>query len=123
MIYTCTGECRHLILGLFFRPRITKVTFKGKIFIIKVRDKNVSNEHNVVDQYSIFNIWSLKIDTYRRGKGNLPLTSSFIFFFFSKNDEHTYAFEVATKTRTKHLWKCCVEHHTFFRYFRMQQQG
>eukprot|EP00105_Crassostrea_gigas_P016564 XP_011433995.1 PREDICTED: serine/arginine repetitive matrix protein 1-like isoform X3 [Crassostrea gigas] len=58
-------------VGNYFWPRITKVTFKGKIFIIKVRDKN--------------------------------------------NDEHTYAFEVATKTRTKHLWKCCVEHHTFFR--------
>ncbi|XP_062602946.1 uncharacterized protein LOC134264700 isoform X1 [Saccostrea cucullata] len=58
-------------VGNYFWPRITKVTFKGKIFIIKVRDKN--------------------------------------------NDEHTYAFDVATKTRTKHLWKCCVEHHTFFR--------
>nr|XP_022332940.1 serine/arginine repetitive matrix protein 2-like isoform X4 [Crassostrea virginica] len=58
-------------VGNYFWPRITKVTFKGKIFIIKVRDKN--------------------------------------------NDEHTYAFEVASKTRTKHLWKCCVEHHTFFR--------
>ncbi|XP_048734991.1 serine/arginine repetitive matrix protein 2-like isoform X3 [Ostrea edulis] len=58
-------------VGNYFWPRITKVTFKGKIFIIKVKDKN--------------------------------------------NDEHTYAFDVATKTRTKHLWKCCVEHHTFFR--------
>ncbi|KAK3097338.1 hypothetical protein FSP39_008795 [Pinctada imbricata] len=57
-------------VGNYFWPRITKVTFKGKIFIIKVRDKN--------------------------------------------NDEHTYAFEVGTKTACKHLWKCCVEHHAFF---------
>ncbi|XP_060074790.1 serine/arginine repetitive matrix protein 2-like [Ylistrum balloti] len=58
-------------VGNYFWPRINKVTFKGKIFIIKVKDKN--------------------------------------------NDEHTYAFEVMSKLACKHLWKCCVEHHAFFR--------
>ncbi|XP_033750697.1 uncharacterized protein LOC117334945 isoform X2 [Pecten maximus] len=58
-------------VGNYFWPRINKVTFKGKIFIIKVKDKN--------------------------------------------NDEHTYAFEVVSKLGCKHLWKCCVEHHAFFR--------
>ncbi|KAJ8299855.1 hypothetical protein KUTeg_022602 [Tegillarca granosa] len=52
-------------------PRINKVTFKGKIFVIKVRDRI--------------------------------------------NDEHTYAFELSTKVACKHLWKCCIEHHAFFR--------
>ncbi|XP_048259451.1 band 4.1-like protein 4 isoform X4 [Haliotis rufescens] len=58
-------------IGNYFWPRIIKVTFKGKIFIIRVKDKN--------------------------------------------SDEHTYAFELPTKTGCKHLWKCCVEHHAFFR--------
>ncbi|KAK6180319.1 hypothetical protein SNE40_012499 [Patella caerulea] len=57
-------------IGNYFWPRISKVTFKGKVFIIKVRDKS--------------------------------------------NDEHSYAFELQTKSACKHLWKCCVEHHAFF---------
>uniref|UniRef100_S4R876 FERM domain-containing protein n=1 Tax=Petromyzon marinus TaxID=7757 RepID=S4R876_PETMA len=33
-----------------------------------------------------------------------------------KDDSETsYFFESATKTACKHLWKCCVEFHTFFR--------
>ena len=37
------GKTLELITTVLSRPRITKVTFKGKIFIIKVRDKNVSS--------------------------------------------------------------------------------
>ncbi|XP_052794478.1 uncharacterized protein LOC128227728 isoform X3 [Mya arenaria] len=58
-------------VGNYFWPRITKVNFKGKVFIVRVKDKI--------------------------------------------NDEHTYAFELATKQACKHLWRCCVEHHAFFR--------
>lgn len=58
-------------VGNYFWPRITKVNFKAKVFIVKVRDKI--------------------------------------------NDEHTYAFELISKAACKHLWKCCVEHHAFFR--------
>ncbi|WAR00868.1 E41LA-like protein [Mya arenaria] len=57
-------------VGNYFWPRITKVNFKGKVFIVRVKDKI--------------------------------------------NDEHTYAFELATKQACKHLWRCCVEHHAFF---------
>lgn len=58
-------------VGNYFWPRITKVYFKGKYFMLRVRDKS--------------------------------------------NDEHTYGFELPTKLACKHLWKCCVEHHAFFR--------
>ncbi|KAG1677291.1 Band 4.1-like protein 4 [Nymphon striatum] len=58
-------------VGNYYWPRITKVYFKGKYFMLRVRDKS--------------------------------------------NDENTYGFELPTKQACKHLWKCCVEHHTFFR--------
>uniref|UniRef100_T1IUU4 FERM domain-containing protein n=1 Tax=Strigamia maritima TaxID=126957 RepID=T1IUU4_STRMM len=58
-------------VGNYFWPRITKVYFKGRYFMIRVKDKN--------------------------------------------HDENTYGFELPTKQACKHLWKCCVEHHGFFR--------
>ncbi|GFR59755.1 Band 4.1-like protein 4 [Elysia marginata] len=54
----------------YFWPRVTKSSQKGKMFMLKVKDKS--------------------------------------------NDDHLYAFELSTKAACKHLWKCSVEHHTFF---------
>lgn len=31
------------------------------------------------------------------------------------SDDSTYGFELATKQACKHLWRCCVDHHSFFR--------
>lgn len=58
-------------VGNYFWPRISKIYFKGKYFMLRVRDKN--------------------------------------------NDESTYGFETPSRQACKHLWKCCVEHHAFFR--------
>ncbi|KFM67550.1 Band 4.1-like protein 4A, partial [Stegodyphus mimosarum] len=55
----------------YFWPRISKVFFKGKYFMIRVRDK--------------------------------------------ANDEMTYGFLLNSKEACEYLWKCCVEHHAFFR--------
>ncbi|KDR23084.1 Band 4.1-like protein 4, partial [Zootermopsis nevadensis] len=58
-------------VGNYYWPRITKIYFKGRYFMLRVCDKN--------------------------------------------NDENTYGFETPSKSACKHLWKCCVEHHAFFR--------
>ncbi|KAK6630538.1 hypothetical protein RUM43_014523 [Polyplax serrata] len=58
-------------VGRYFWPRISKIYFKGKYFMIKICDRN--------------------------------------------NEENTYGFETPSKSACKHLWKCCVEHHAFFR--------
>lgn len=58
-------------VGNYFWPRISKVYFKGRYFMIRVRDKN--------------------------------------------NDESTYGFELPNRQACKHLWKCCVDHHAFFK--------
>lgn len=58
-------------VGNYYWPRITKIYFKGRYFMLRVTDKN--------------------------------------------NDDCTYGFETPSKSACKHLWKCCVEHHAFFR--------
>ncbi|CAH1170518.1 unnamed protein product [Phaedon cochleariae] len=58
-------------VGNYYWPRITKIYFKGRYFMLRVTDKN--------------------------------------------NDECTYGFETPSKSACKHLWKCCIEHHAFFR--------
>nr|XP_023011642.1 band 4.1-like protein 4 [Leptinotarsa decemlineata]XP_023011643.1 band 4.1-like protein 4 [Leptinotarsa decemlineata]XP_023011644.1 band 4.1-like protein 4 [Leptinotarsa decemlineata] len=58
-------------VGNYYWPRITKIYFKGRYFMLRVTDKN--------------------------------------------DDECTYGFETPSKSACKHLWKCCVEHHAFFR--------
>ncbi|CAH1985773.1 unnamed protein product [Acanthoscelides obtectus] len=58
-------------VGNYYWPRITKIYFKARFFMLRVTDKN--------------------------------------------NDDCTYGFETPSKSACKHLWKCCVEHHAFFR--------
>ncbi|XP_055551560.1 band 4.1-like protein 4A isoform X1 [Wyeomyia smithii] len=58
----------------YYWPRIAKVYFKGRYFMLRVCDKN--------------------------------------------NEISTYGFETPKKSACRHLWKCCVEHHSFFRLVR-----
>ncbi|XP_034240286.1 band 4.1-like protein 4 [Thrips palmi] len=62
-------------VGNYYWPRITKIYFKGRYFMLRVCDKN--------------------------------------------NEESTYGFETPSRTACKQLWKCCVEHHAFFRLVRV----
>ena len=66
-------------VGNYFWPRITKIYFKGKYFMLRVRDKN--------------------------------------------NDDSTYGFETPSRQACKHLWKCCVEHHAFFRLVQVRKKA
>lgn len=36
-----------------------------------------------------------------------------------QNEVSTYGFETPKKSACKHLWKCCMEHHAFFRLVRV----
>ncbi|XP_034836284.1 band 4.1-like protein 4 [Maniola hyperantus] len=61
-------------VATYYWPRVSKLYYKGRYFMIRVADKN--------------------------------------------NDTSTYGFESPTRAACRHLWRCCSDHHTFFR---MQQ--
>ncbi|VVC87535.1 unnamed protein product [Leptidea sinapis] len=36
-------------------------------------------------------------------------------YYWPRNDTSTYGFESPTRSACRHLWRCCTDHHTFFR--------
>lgn len=42
-----------------------------------------------------------------------------MYLHISQNEVSTYGFETPRKSACRHLWRCCVEHHAFFRLVRV----
>ncbi|KAE8740487.1 hypothetical protein FOCC_FOCC013992 [Frankliniella occidentalis] len=97
-------------VGNYYWPRITKIYFKGRYFMLRVCDKNVSPAPNRYAEIS--SPPSLSFQTSKFG-------SRFNYSVLFQNEESTYGFETPSRTACKQLWKCCVEHHAFFRLVRV----
>ena len=84
-----------LLVGLFFWPKITKLDFKKKkLTLVVVEDDDEGQEQ-------VFN--NFQGNLFQRVFCNCCL------------QEHTFVFRLRNEKACKHLWKCSVEHHSFFR--------
>ena len=92
---TLTSFWISLLVGLFFWPKITKLDFKKKkLTLVVVEDDDEGQEQ-------VFN--NFQRNLFQRVFCNCCL------------QEHTFVFRLRNEKACKHLWKCSVEHHSFFR--------
>lgn len=83
-------------IGLFFWPKISKLAFKKKkltLIVVEDDDQNHEQEHTFVFRYKLNLLTSL-----------------------SRNlTDRPFLRRLLNEKACKHLWKCAVEHHAFFR--------
>ena len=84
-----------MLVGLFFWPKITKLDFKKKKLTLVVVEDDDEGQEQVFNNF----------------QGNL-FQRVFCNCCFQ---EHTFVFRLRNEKACKHLWKCSVEHHSFFR--------
>ena len=85
-----------MLVGLFFWPKITKLDFKKKkLTLVVVEDDDEGQEQ-------VFN--NFQRNLFQR-----------VFLMNCCLQEHTFVFRLRNEKACKHLWKCSVEHHSFFR--------
>ena len=85
-------------IGLFFWNKITKLDFKKKKLTLVVVEDTDEGFEQVISRDFLIGFFGAKIQ-----------------FLFSLQQEHMFVFRLRNEKATKHLWKCAVEHHSFFR--------
>ena len=90
-------------IGLFFWPKIVKLDFQKKkltLIVVEEDDEGSDQEHVFIFRFVI----------------SYPIKASHL--LNCSEESHvltTYFSRLATEKTCKHLWKCAVEHHAFFR--------
>ena len=81
--------------------------FKKKKLTLVVVEENEDGGFEQVWQLIHLKIFRQTFNLHSHGNDNALLC---LFF-----QEHTFVFRLRNEKACKHLWKCAVEHHTFFR--------
>jgi hypothetical protein len=81
-------------IGLFFWPKIQKLSFKNRKLTLVVEE---DEDPQVVVTTEI----AQKTNNELQNNGQVQL--------------HTFVFHLTSHKASKHLWKCAIEHHSFFR--------
>ncbi|XP_028326160.1 band 4.1-like protein 4B isoform X3 [Gouania willdenowi] len=88
-------------IGLFFWPKITRLDFKkSRLTLVVVEDD---------DQVCVL---SLQLSLILNLSSLITVCGVSV---EGREQEHTFVFELASAKNCKHLWKCAVESHAFFR--------
>ena len=96
------GECVSVCLSVCVRPKITQLDFKkSRLTLVVVEDDDqvsglFKSKHTHIQYFLVCN------------RGCVSCVQG-------REQEHTFMFQLASSKSCKHLWKCAVESHAFFR--------